>query len=343
MLVRPLGSIDRTALDAVAVHPLQSYAWGEFRGETGQSVERVGFFDQGKLNSVLTVTFHKVPKTSYTIGYVPRGSMPDETMLATLRALGEKYNAISIKLEPNVSAPVANTASHEVTTKFLLSHGCVVGKPLFTPYTFVLSLEPSEEELLANMHQKTRYNINVAIKKGVQVVEDSTEGGLEEYFTLLEETTKRQGFYAHDREYYQKLWKILSKEGIAHIFKAVYEGKTLGIWVVFVFNKTIYYPYGASSRENREVMGNNLLAWEVIKFGKKMGCTKFDMWGSLGPEPNPKDPWFGFHKFKEGYGGTLMQFIGTYDLVLNPRMYGIVQKLDSIRWKVLRIKSKFGL
>ncbi len=343
MVVRPVSPDETDFFDKVVTHPLQSFAWGNFRAQTGMAVERIGIFDNGKLQSGYQVTFHDVPHTSYTIGYVPRGSMPDEVMLRSLEDLGRRHNALFIKLEPNISAPMDTPSAHDEVRKFLTSHGCVEGKSLFTPYTFILSLTPSEDELLANMHQKTRYNINVAKKKGVKVIEESTDEALEEYIKLLEETTKRQQFYAHSSDYFRKMWKEMHGAGIAHIFKAIFEGKTLGIWIVFSFNNVLYYPYGASSRENREVMANNLLAWEVIRFGKASGATSFDMWGSLGQDPNPKDPWYGFHKFKEGYGGKLTHFVGTFDYVLNPTMYSIFQKIDSLRWKYLRLRKALGL
>ena len=86
-------------------------------------------------------------------------------------------------------------------------------------------------------------------------------------------------------------------------------------------------------------MASNLMMWEAIKFGKKMGMKKFDMWGALGAEPDSKDPWYGFHRFKQGYGATLTQFIGSYDLVINPTLYQGLQVVDKFRWLYLRLKK----
>jgi len=81
----------------------------------------------------------------------------------------------------------------------------------------------------------------------------------------------------------------------------------------------------------------------MIKFGKAQGCSHFDMWGSLGPEPDKKSSWYGFHRFKEGYGGDLVEFLGTYDLVTNPSMYGMFRLVDNLRWKWLRLKAKLHI
>ena len=125
----------------------------------------------------------------------------------------------------------------------------------------------------------------------------------------------------------------------SHLLLANYKKKTLVAWILFTFKDTLYYPYGASSSEHREVMASNLLMWEAIKFGKRLGLKNFDMWGSLGPNPNPKDPWFGFHRFKEGYGPRLVEFVGSYDLVINPTNYQLLKALDKTRWAYLRLRK----
>lgn len=343
MLVRSISQSETSLYNSKVTHPLQSYAWGEFRRKTGTGLERVGIFEGSTLVDAFQVTFHPVPHTSFTVGYLPKGTMPDQNMLEALKDLGKRHNALMIKLEPNVAQDISKPSGRDDITQFLLEHGCQSGRPLFTKYTFILPLGKSEAELLEQMRPKTRYNINLAEKKGVQIIEDSTEEGLVDYLRLMHETTKRQGFYAHGDEYFKQMWQTLQPTGMMHIFKAVYEGKTLTAWIMFIFNNTLYYPYGASSREHRDVMANNLMMWEMIKWGKARGCTSFDMWGSLGPDPDPKDPWFGFHRFKKDYGGTLTEFIGTYDYVLQPNPYKIFRKVEDWRWKVLRLRSKLGL
>lgn len=340
MLFRPLREDERELYNSVVQHPLQSWEWGEFRKKTGLIVERIGIFDNKKLISALQVTFHPVPVLGRNVGYFPKGYMPDDDQLAILKQLAKKHSALFIKLEPNIAQKVAAPSGHKHIHDFLLSNGSVPGKPLFTKYTFQLDLTESEEKLFENLSSKTRYNVNVAYKKGVKIFENTTEAGLEEYLAILQETTKRQGFYAHDAEYFRKQWQTLGQTGMMRIFTAVYEEKVLVSWIMFLFNGVLYYPYGASRSKHRDVMASNLLMWEMIKFGKSQGCHTFDMWGALGPEPNEKDPWFGFHRFKKGYGGELMEFLGTYDLVIDPPMYKIFTIGESLRWKLLRLRMK---
>ncbi len=343
MLIREVRPEEKEAFNTVVRHPLQTWEWGEFRKTTGVTVDRLGFFENGILQRGLQVTFHPIPVFGQNVGYFPKGDMPDDEQIAALKELASNRNALFVKLEPNIAQKVGTPSAHSHIVDFLEKHGAVAGRPLFTKYTFQLNLDHSEEELFERLESKTRYNVNLAHKKGVQIFENTTKEGMQQYVDILAETTKRQGFYAHNTEYFTKMFDHLAPSGIMRIFTAVYEGKVLVSWILFIHNGVLYYPYGASRREHRDVMASNLLMWEMIRFGKAQGCHVFDMWGSLGPEPNQSDPWFGFHRFKKGYGGDLVEFLGTYDLVTNPSMYGIFKVTDDLRWKWLRLKAKLHL
>ena len=301
MLIRAVKPEEQALFDQVVDHPLQTWSWGGFRKKTGLKVERLGFYENGKLTKGLQVTFHPIPLLNQYAGYLPKGFTPDEDQLAALKELGKQNQALFIKLEPNVAELVQDGGNkHGKLRKFLLDHDCQPGRPLFTQYTFQLDLTASEDQLFKNLGSKTRYNTRLAQKKGVEVKENSTQEGLDIYLDILKQTTSRQQFYAHSPEYFQQMWDKLGGNGMMRIFQATYQGKVLVSWIVFIFNKVLYYPYGASVREHREVMASNLMMWEIIRFGKKQGCTLFDMWGSLGPEPNKKNPWYGFHRLNKG-------------------------------------------
>ena len=344
MLIRDLVDSDRSGLNQSLSHPLQSYEWGEFRHLAGNPVVRKGVFEKEKLIQSIQVTLHQVPKFRWQIGYFPKGSLPDEAQIKALNQIGRENNLVMIKLEPNVfrvsSAEATANQGWSTIDSFLKQHGCRPGRRLFTQYSFQLDLQPSEAELLAKMHPKPRYNLRLAEKKGVRVMVDDSPASFQWFLKLLfEETVVRQGFFAHTPEYFQKLWQTLHPAGIAHLLRAYSGDQTLAVFMVFVFNQTLYYPYGASTRESKAVMAPNLLMWETIRFGKKMGCTNFDMWGALGPNPDPADPWYGFHRFKAGYGGQLIEFMNTYDLVFNPSRYLLFRQLDNLRPLGLKIKA----
>jgi len=352
--------------NAVVYHPLQSYEWGEFREETGVKVIRKGLFKKEKLVSAFQLTIHKIPHTNFTVGYLPKGDMPTPELLEELKKIGKENNCIYIQLEPNVlKSQILNlksqTNSNDQNTlkidhsKLIENYDLVPSfHPLFTKYTFVLDLTQSEEELLKQMHSKTRYNIKVAQKHGVTIEEDNSEIAFAEYWKIMQETTTRQKFYAHTKHYHElqrEIFTAKGKERIAnsnhlayHLFLAKYSlplalspnPKTLVAWVLFSFHDTLYYPYGSSTSEHRETMASNLMMWEAIRFGKKLGLKKFDMWGALSDTPDTKDPWYGFHRFKQGYGPKLTEFVGSYDLVINPALYNGFKVADKLRWLYLR-------
>ena len=331
MIIREIRPQEKEQFNRVVTHPLQSWQWGKFKEKTGVQVLRIGLFDKKTLKTGLQLTIHSLSKTNYNVGYLPKCTSFNKEVLNALKKIGQKHNCIFIKIEPNTSKG----------KEFFLKNGCVYGRPLFTKYTFHIDLTQNEEILLSRMKQKTRYNIRIAQKHGVKIIEDNSPKAFNEYLKLTFETTKRQKFYAHDKDYHQKMWQALYPPGIAHLLKADYQGKTLVSWIVFVFNNVLYYPYGASSREHKNVMASSLIMWEAIRFGKKMGCHTFDLWGSLGPEPDKKDSWYGFHRFKQGYGPKLVEFMGTFDLIIKPRLYKLYNSINNLRWKYLKLKAIF--
>ncbi|HSW88148.1 MAG TPA: peptidoglycan bridge formation glycyltransferase FemA/FemB family protein [Candidatus Saccharimonadales bacterium] len=348
MTIQHITEAQKEQFNTVATHPLQAYEWGEFRKKTGLKVIRRAFVENKSFLHSFQLTIHKVPKLHYNIGYLPKGFLPTEELLGELYKIGKENKCIFIQLEPNATVEDSKQSIdyllQTINYKLLTSH-----RPLFTKYTFQLDLTKSEEELLKNMHPKTRYNIKVAQKHNVQITEDNSDDAFNTYWHLTEETTKRQKFFAHTKNYHQLMWETLKKQSVnreqrtendltAHLLLAKYEGQTLAAWVLFTFHDTLYYPYGASSTEYKNVMASNLMMWEAIKFGKKMGLKTFDMWGSMGENPDTTDPWYGFHRLKQGYGPKLVEFVGSYDLVINPYLYQLYRTADKLRWMMLQKK-----
>lgn len=330
MITRVVEESEKNQYNQLVNHPLQSWEWGEFRRSFGQKVVRLGVFDKTKMISGYQVIFSPIPKTDYAIGTILKGPKPDKLMINSLKKLGIEQNAIFIKMEPLLLGPDPKIQA------FLLDHGCVVGKPLFTKNTFWVDLTKTEEQLLAGMHPKTRYNLRLAQKNGVTVTEDNSPEAFQSFLNLHFETTEREGFFSHNPAYHQTLFKIFQPAGMAHLLIAKYQNQPLVAWLLFEFNHTLYYPYGGSSREHKELMPSYLVMWEAIRLGQKLKCQNFDLWGALGENPDPKDPWFGFHRFKQGFGPRPIEFIGTYDLILNPNLYKFYNWADKTRWFFLR-------
>ena len=295
------------------MHPLQTKEWAEFRKEWGNEILTTKFG---------IITLHKIPFTKFKIGIFEKGLKPTKEMLNQLKELGKEKNIIFIKLEPNIE-------KDDSTIKLLSKSGLVKGKTLFTPTTFWIDLTRSEEELLASFSSKTRYNIRLAQKHGVNVRIDNSDKAFEKYLELTDETNKRQGFYSHTPKYHRLMWTHL-KGNIANLLTATYKGEIITTWILFSHDGFLYYPYGASTDKYKEVMANNLMMWEAIKFGKKQGLTTFDLWG--------REEGKGFTKFKEGYNPKVIEFVGSWDLVINKPMYYLYRMAERVRWWILRLR-----
>ena len=311
-------------LNKIATHPLQTKEWGNFRTEWGNEVHVFSFGQ---------ITIHKIPHTNFKIGIFEKGIEPTSKILKELYSYAKKNKIIFIKLEPNFIPK--NAIDRKKIIKRLKDNGCVPGKTFFTSQTFFIDLTKSEEDLMKNFSSKTRYNIRLAQKKGVSVKIDNSKKAFEKYLELTFQTAKRQNFFSHTPKYHKFMWEHLhtrrvesGKEPIANLMVARYGDEILTTWILFSWKDFLYYPYGASSDKHRNVMANNLVMWEAIKFGKKTGRKTFDLWG--------REEGRGFTKFKEGYHPKIVEFVGTWDLVVNKNVYSLYRVAEKFRWFVLK-------
>lgn len=335
-------NFDHNRYNKAALHPMQSWQWGEARKEMGVEVLRIGEFEDNKhLENVFQITYHKIPHTSFTIGYLPRSVIPSGQILDLIATEAKKRKCIFVKIEPYIIKPETCNLKHfkenklnktnynqfqQITTKS--------PHPLFPAWTQMMDLTKSEEELLKDMKSKTRYNIRLAQRHGVEVREMTDDKGFEIFSKLYFDTCARQNYRGHDEKYHKIIFEKL-KNDIAHIFIAFYKDKPLAAYEVFWFKDVLYYPYGGSSLQYKNVMAPNLLMWEVIRWGKTSGAKIFDMWGSLPPNFSDSNDWQGFTRFKEGYGGIYVQFVGSHDFVIMNKFYYLYNILYKVREKVI--------
>lgn len=315
--------IDKAFQNSLAQHPLQTWEWGEARAQMGVPVEKIA----GN-GGIFQMTFHSIPHTSYTVGYLPRSVTPNKEIINELIQVAQKHNCIFIKMEPYLpfdegeKLPLINPAIRRSP------------HPLFTEWTQTLDISVSEETLLKNMKSKTRYNIRLAEKKGVTVRLMDTDEGFAIFSKLYFETCKRQRYHGHTMEYHKKVWDAM-KGTQAHILISYFEGTPLGAYELFQFKERLYYVYGGSSVEHKHVMAPNLLMWEAIRQGKKWGAQIFDMWGSLAPGYPSTHAWAGFTRFKEGYGTQFTHLARSFDLVIKPIHYSVYTLAHAVREKLL--------
>jgi len=300
-------------------HIVQSQEWGEVKTLLGtKSVMMKGG---------VRFTLHKIPILNKNFGFCPKVN-PEKIDWQEAGKIGKDNNCVCIRFD------VPNSIKGKYTSTFS-KHCQKSPKSTFAKKTVFLDITKSEEDILKNMHPKTRYNIKLAAKKGV-VVKEGDEKDLDIFLRLQRETADRQKFYIHKDSYYKTIYSQLLKAHLVHSLIACKDNTPLTAWLLFVYEKVIYYVYGGSSNEHKDLMPSNLIAWETIKLGKRLGCNYFDMWGIADNPDNEKDPWYGFTKFKLGFGGEIIEFEDSWDLVINPVFYRLFNFLDIVRWFVLK-------
>lgn len=306
-------------------HVVQSAEWGAFKNAYGTKSVRSGN---------VQYTLHHIPMTDRFYGYCPKVN-PFNINYDELKKSLSENNCIAL----NFDVPdVISGAQNEADAIKIFEKECTIShKETFARYNIILGLDKSEEELLQNMHTKHRYNIRYAQKNGVFVKEGKSDQDFDIFYKLLSETAGRQRYFIHPERYYRMIWQRMGGSGMCRILTAYYKDAPLASWMLFVYDGVLYYPYGGSSDEYTNLYGSNLLGWEVIRLGKKLGCEVFDMWGACSDPENQKDPWWGFTNFKLKFGGKHVKYMDSYDLVVDSTKYHIFNLANDLRWKFLRL------
>lgn len=266
-----------------------------------------------------------LPRLPLGLIYVPKGPALDyndeaalEFVLETLEDIAHKSRSIFIKIDPDVSEEESHLAG---PVKALLNRRgwCFSPEQVQFKNTLCVDLRRSEDELLKAMKAKTRYNIHLASRRGVEVRPGALED-IETFYQLYRETALRDSFIIRPPAYYYDAWGTFMRAGLARLFLALHEGEVLAGLLLFHLGKRAWYMYGASSDRKRQVMSNYLLQWEAMLWAKAQGCAIYDMWGA--PDIlDESDPLWGVYRFKAGFGGSFVRHIGAYDYPVWPAFY----------------------
>lgn len=231
---------------------------------------------------------------------------------------------VFIRIEPE-NITEKDKISHKIKKVTGTSLMCGQKSPAATR---VLDISQSEEEIMAQMKPKTRYNIRLSEKKGVEVKMLDSE---DIFYELLVQTAKRdKGYAPHEKSYYAKMIKDLGKNDVVHIFVAEYQGEFLAAIMVSFFGEVATYLHGGFNESHRNLMAPYLCQWEAIKYAKSKGCKYYDFWG-VAESDDAEDPWAGITRFKEGFGGEKVICSGSYDIVLNKFWYNLLTFIARVR------------
>jgi lipid II:glycine glycyltransferase (peptidoglycan interpeptide bridge formation enzyme) len=324
--------------DFVASVPLahfqQSWEWGDLAPDLGGSAVRLAATRDGRLVGAMQVFVNSLSRTQRTLLYVPRGPAvirPSVEVLGPLldaaRGLGTDRRAIGIRMEPNV--PRCDASWKDALRSLGL-------RPIYPPAqprsSWVLDISADEDTLLAGMKSKTRYNIRLAARKGVEV----SEAGLEdipEFYRLFQETARRDDFFIHTEDVYRRMFSLFWDAGRFALLFARHEGHLIAAVTLLRFGDTCWYLQGASSNADRNLMPTYLLQWEGIRWAKSHGCREYDF--RAVPDLLREDQdMYGVYRFKEGFGGCQLTTLPTYGAAYNPVLFALWRSYYSGRFLV---------
>jgi peptidoglycan pentaglycine glycine transferase (the first glycine) len=307
-------------------HLLQTGEWGELKSMFEWKPLRIVNGEDG-----VQILFRKLP-LGFSIGYIPKAN-PSPSLWPEIDQTCRQNRAVFLKLEPDfwndpspdpshltpdTSNPTLRTSSHNIQP----------------PRTIIIDLRGTEDEILARMKQKTRYNIRLAGKKGVII---RPWDDISAFHDMMLVTGERDGFGVHSEKYYRRAYELLHPKGMCELLLAEYEGKPLAALFVARHGDRAYYLYGASNDEERNRMPTYLLQWEAMKWAKARGSEDYDLWGVPDEEQETleanfesrHDGLWGVYRFKRGFGGQLKRAAQALDRVYNPLLYQVY--LRSIR------------
>jgi len=301
---------------------MQSFFWAEFRNLLGWETYKIGIEESNKLiGGAIVAKYSHYPYGNF-LSIAEGPIIPYDSPLAeqifhrfmqevdTIANLSGDYRSSHVSVEPKL---------HTVPSYFSRFVKAPTDQQPFR--TLLIDLTLSEEEILAQMKPKGRYNIKVAQKHRVVVVEKSIIEGIKDFVLLYHEFVDRMKFTAKDDTYFDCLAHVLQKENNAHIYHATYQGTILSSAIVIDYGAMTTYLFGASSDAQPSVMAPYLLHWEILRAAKKRKQKIYDFY-SLVPDQNDiSHPWYGYSQFKLKFGGGIKQYIGAYDFIYNAELY----------------------
>lgn len=323
----------------------QSLEWAKVKGNWINEIV-LAEDESGKIIGAVSILIRKIPIFG-NIMYSSRGPTCDihdisvmKQLTDGIKELAKKYKAIVYKAEPDI------LSSDEEYRKIVTSLGYKIKddaknfrEEIQPRYVFRLDIKnKTEDEIFAGFHSKTRYNVRLAIKKGVEVKEGTRED-LKDFHKIMVETGARDGFIIRPLSYFEKMYDEMAPEHMK-LLMAYHDGKPIsGVIPIFYGNKT-WYLYGASSNEHRNLMPNYLLQWEMIKMAIARKDDVYDFRGVSGVV-DENHPQYGLYRFKKGFGATFTEFVGEVYIPFKPFTYSLYKFSEKTFRNLRGLKTKF--
>ncbi len=252
-------------------HLLQTTAWGQLKSDFGWYARRVIAENTGA-----QILFRRLP-LGLTWAYLPKGPVGTQwgRIWPQVDAVCRQNRAIFLKVEPDIWENESDSfLSWLPVNQFQRSP-----HDIQPPRTILVDISLPEDEILAGMKQKTRYNIRLAARKGVKT---AFSDDVDRFYQLMQVTGERETFGVHSAAYYRRAFELFAPQDQCRLISAEFDGKWLAALMIFALGDTAWYFYGASSNEHRNLMAPYAAQWAAIRWAKSKGCTRYDLWGVRG-------------------------------------------------------------
>jgi len=303
---------------------MQSSWWADFRAN--YDYEHFGIIlkdPNGIVGGALVLKFSYA--TDRCFYYIPEGPVvPSDESIA-----GDVFQAILGEIEARRKTERETVSHLRIEPRWQHLPGFVSGFRIVPPFTdlfreprntLCIDLRPAEEAILAQMKPKGRYNIRVAQRHGVAVIEDSSDKGFADFLRIYRRTVARQNMNVKPRSYFRALLSMLLSRQQGSIFFAEYKGKRLATALVLYFGRRATYFYGGSLAWHRRVMAPYLLHFGIMRQAKSQGHEWYDLWG-IAPANEPSHPLQNISVFKRKLGGQELNLVPTLDYIYDPAAY----------------------
>ena len=295
----------------------------------------------GAIISGMGVLMRKFPVVKYSLAYAPRGPVYDmrfenslQDLLTGVMRFCKAQNCCALICDPYI--PANRSRFPDVVSQLgFRSYKSKSKFDLVQPqYVMTLDLRnKTADELLCGFHSKTRYNIRLAGRRGVDVsICDLSR--LDDFYELMLTTGKRDHFKVRPKAYFKTLLTRLRDH--ARLYMAFYDGKPIAGTIAVQYGNKVSYMYGASADIHRNLMPNHLLQWEMIKWGLETHCAEYDFGGVAG-DMEPTNPLYGLYQFKKGFGAELTEFVGEYRYDFKPLVYPALKMAQSLYVRLLNL------
>jgi lipid II:glycine glycyltransferase (peptidoglycan interpeptide bridge formation enzyme) len=317
---------------------LQLSPWATVKAVNGWNAVRVAAGTKGGIGAQVLV--RRPRPLPWGFAYAPRGPVAHDWSADAIGAfadacrttLRERAGRVShVRIDPEIErdGPLDEDGS---TRRALRVAGFRPAAPIQPNATRIIDLRADEDALWGDLRKKWRQYVNKARSAGIAVV-DAEGDRLGEFYRIYRETADRAGFLIRTEQAYRDVWDAYRPHGLARLlFAQTPDGEPVATLLLVRCGPRVVEPYGGMTQAGGDSRANYLLKWEAIRTSREQGATSYDLWGLATG---------GIAHFKTGFGGREVQYIGAWDLVLDP--FGRQVYLAAQRARVLWARRRHGL